>query len=131
MGTIPIGPRREGFKSFSRGWGGWGGDGFADLAPAGEIPFVRKVAALGGFYGVDGAVDPVEEDAFAVGFLGEGEAGAVFPEGGEAVDEIVGVKCKKGCDFGDFVFFEHDFSGPAAAVCASLADVVGVQGIRH
>ena len=69
-------------------WGSGLRDGFAEGAPAGEVPGVGEAFALVGFYGLDRAIYSVEEDACAGGRVGEGEAVAVWAETGVALDEI-------------------------------------------
>ena len=63
--------------------------GHADVAPAGEVPGVGKIAALLGFHRLNLAVLAVEKDAGAVGLIDEGKATAVGAEPGVALDEVI------------------------------------------
>jgi len=58
--------------------GGWGllrdFNGIAEIVPAWEVPLVGKSSALEWFGWLDAAVASIEEDAGAVGLVGEGEA---------------------------------------------------------
>ena len=55
------------FRLWLRMFLGFDRDGFADVAPAGEVPGVGKAAALEGFYGVDFAGVCFQEYATVVG----------------------------------------------------------------
>ena len=63
-------------------------DRFADLAPAGEIPFVGKSGALDWFDWLDSAVAALQENAGTVGLVGEGESVSAGAESGEFLDEV-------------------------------------------
>ena len=63
-------------------------DCLADLAPAGEIPFVGKSGALDWFDWLDSAVAALEENAGAVGLVGERESVSAGSESGEFLDEV-------------------------------------------
>lgn len=98
------------------------------MAPAGEVPFIGEIAALGGFGVVDGAIDAVEEFAGAIGFFCEGETGAVLAEAGVVFDEFGFGEVEEAGDCLDIVRGEDDFTGPAAAVGAALALVMSWRG---
>jgi hypothetical protein len=72
----------------------WGGglllhfDRLADVAPAGEIPFVGKSGALDWFDWLDSAVAALQENAGTVGLIGEGESVSAGAEPGEFLDEV-------------------------------------------
>ena len=106
----------------------WDLNRFADLAPAGEIPFVGKSTALEGLHGLDAAVAPFEEDARAIGLVGEGESIAAGPEAGEFLDELDFRHFEKIGDRADVGVREFHKPRPAAAVRAALAGVAGRGG---
>ena len=101
---------------------------FAELAPAGEIPFVGKSTALEGLHGLDAAVAAFEEDAGAIGLVGEGEPIAAGPESGEFLDELDFRHFEKMGDCADVGVREFHKPRPAAAVGAALAGVAGRGG---
>jgi hypothetical protein len=72
--------------------GGWGilrdFDGITEIAPAWEVPLVGKSSALEWFGCLDAAVPSIEEDAGAVGLVGEGESVAARAQASELLDEI-------------------------------------------
>jgi len=70
---------------------------------------------------LDRAVDPVEEDAFAVGLVDERQPVPLRAEPGVALDEIVLGKAEKSRDCSDVRIVQAHEAGPAAAVAASLA----------
>ena len=60
-------------------------DGFADFAPTGEVPCVGEAGALDGFHGLNAAVAAIQEDASAIGLVGERESVASRAEPGYEV----------------------------------------------
>lgn len=64
------------------------GDGAAGLFEAGEIPEVGEVAALLGFYRLDGAVAPIQKNAFAPGLVIQSQTGPVRGQASELLNEI-------------------------------------------
>ena len=105
-------------------------DGFADLAPAGEVPFVGEAGALFRFDGVDEAGVSLEHDALVVFLFHEREALAVGAEAGVAGDEGVLGHFEKSGDTRDFIVLEPDIAWPFAAGGAALADVADA-GLEH
>ena len=63
-------------------------DCLADLTPAGKIPFVGKSGALDWFDWLDSAVAALEENAGAVGLVGEGESVSAGAESREFLYEV-------------------------------------------
>ena len=76
--------------------------GHADVAPAGEVPGVGKIAALLRFDWLNPAVLPIEKNAGAVGLVDEGKAVAVGAEAGVALDKIILREVQMAGDGGDF-----------------------------
>jgi hypothetical protein len=103
--------------------------GVADVAPAGEVPFVGEASALTWLYWVDATGVAFEHDTFVVGFLDERET---LPIGAESrvllQKRLLGDAKKIGHAWNVFVFEAH-IAGPFAAGGAALADVK-VMGIK-
>jgi len=96
----------------------------ADFAPAGEVPFVWEIVALARFYGLHGAITPVEEDAFAVGLFDERESVAVLAQAGVLLDEIALGDAEERGERSDLGLVDLYEARPAAAVRAALALVI-------
>ena len=103
-------------------------DGFANIAPAEEVPGIGKTFALAGLDGLDGTVFSVQENAGTVRGVVEGEAASVGAETGVALDEIPLVHVEESRDGGDIRVAQMDETGPTAAVCAALAHVGDARG---
>ena len=101
----------------------------ADVAPAGEVPGVGKVAALLRFHRLDPAVLPLEKDAGPIGLIDEGETATVCAEAGVALDEIILGQTEVAGDGGDLGLRNLHVPRPAAAVGTALAQVFG--GFLH
>ncbi len=107
-------------------------DGFTHVAPAGEIPRVGKPRALVGLHGLDRAVDPVEEHAFAVGLVDESEAVAPRSQAGIAIDENPFVHSEKVRNGRDVGVIQTHKTRPPAAISAALALIPdGGRGISN
>jgi hypothetical protein len=101
-----------------------GFDGFANISPAGEAPFVGKAGALRGFHGLDAAhVGSFEEKALAVGLVDDAEAGAVGIEARATGGEGLLRHAEEGGDAGNLRVGDAHVPGPAAAVAAALAEI--------
>jgi hypothetical protein len=61
---------------------------FADVAPAGEIPFIGKSGTLNGFHGLNAAVPSFEKNAGFVRVIYQGETVAAGTEPRVALNEI-------------------------------------------
>jgi hypothetical protein len=77
------------------------------------------------------AVAAFQPFARGVFFFQEGEAAAVGAETGVTLDEFVFAHADVSGDGGDFVGFHFHDAGPAAAVRAALADVMGGERFGH
>ena len=64
-------------------------DGFADLAPSGEVPSVRKTSALDGLHLLDAAIAAFEKNARAIRLVDKRESVASRAQAGEVLDEVV------------------------------------------
>lgn len=73
---------------------------------------------------MDAAVASIEECAFNVGFVEEGEAVSLGSQTDVVLDEGVLVDAEVECDGGDFLLGDCYEAGPAAAVGAALALVM-------
>lgn len=97
------------------------GDGVAEGFEAGEIPEVRKFPALLRLDRLHRAIVAIEEDAFAVWLVEQGQAVAIQGETGEALDELQLAQPAKGCEPGDLSPGQSHLSRPATAGRAALA----------
>lgn len=97
------------------------GDGVAEGFEAGEIPEVRKFPALLRLDRLHRAIVAIEEDAFAVWLVEQGQAVAIPGETGEALDELKLAQPAKGCEPGDLSIGQAHLSRPATAGRATLA----------
>jgi len=98
-------------------------DGFALVAPAGEIPGVWEAAALAGFDRLDEAgVEAFKENALAVGFVDDGKAGAIGVEARITLYELVFREIEKLGDLGGLGSGDAYIPRPAAAVATALAE---------
>ncbi|HTY88554.1 MAG TPA: hypothetical protein VMB80_13890 [Candidatus Acidoferrum sp.] len=95
--------------------GNFAREGMADFFEAGEIPQVRKLAALPRFDGLNGAVVAFQKNAGAVGFLLEGQSQPVLAQPGELLNEIVLADPLELCQSGDFRVRQAHLPRPAAA----------------
>ncbi len=93
----------------------------AHLAPAREVPCIGKSGALGGFDGVDVAVDAVEEQALTVGLVVDRQALAVGAQAGVFFDELRHWQLQEGGDGLGFGLGDDHVAGPLAAIAAALA----------
>ncbi len=82
----------------------------ADLTPhgaaktfrAGEVPKIRKIAALLGFDRLHKTSPTFEKDAFAIGFLLQGQSAAVGTQTRVALDEVELAELQERCEARDF-----------------------------
>lgn len=86
-------------------------------------------AALAGFYGLDRAVAPFQEHAFAIRLVHQGQSVAILPEAGVALDEGGLRHPEKAGNHGDVLVMHFHEPRPAAASRAALAFVM--DGGRH
>ena len=84
---------------------------------------------MDGLHGLHGAIAAREENALAIRLFNQGQAVALFPQPGVALDEIVFVHPEELRDRGDLSRPDLHLSRPAAAVRAALALVVDLA--RH
>jgi len=91
------------------------------LIGAGDVPEIRKIAALLGLRRLDGAIVAVEEDAFVVGLFDERQPAAVPRKAGELLDEIRLAEFFEGGNPGDFFRGQPHLSRPSATGRATLA----------
>jgi hypothetical protein len=96
-------------------------DCFALFPPTREIPFIRKTAALVGLDGLYRAVAAFEESALAVLLVHECQTITLRTKLREILDELVSGETEEFGDPRNFRIPDSDKSGPAAAVCATLA----------
>jgi len=99
--------------------------GLADFAPTGEVPCVRKAAALVGFDGLDLAILAVEKNAGAVGLIDQGKTTTVGAKAGVCSDELGLLHFQERGDGGDLFFGNFYVPRPAAAVGAAFAKIFG------
>ncbi len=130
---VPLpGGRREaaGWFPASAGFGEAAGMGFrvqlngdrpAILFRSGKIPAVGKIPALLGFDRLDGAIVAVQKNAFVVGLVLQGQAGAIASQPRESLNEFILAQALESGQPRDFTFLQPDLSRPAAAGRATLA----------
>jgi len=97
------------------------GNGPAGLFEAGEIPQVRKVAALLRLDRLNGAFVAFKKDAGAVRIFRQREAEAILCQPREALDEGDFAHFEKRREPCDFAVLESHFARPPAAGGAALA----------
>ena len=97
------------------------GKSATDLVGAGKIPQVGEITALLRLHRLDGAIIAVQENAFMIVFLEQGQAAAVPGQARELPDEIVGSHVFERCDAGDFVRRQPHLPRPATTGGATLA----------
>lgn len=103
----------------------------ANIPPAGEVPFVGKSAALLGFHGLDCTVASIEEGAFTVGFVEQGETTTAGLQAGMFIDKFLFTESEKGRDLSDVVVGELYLARPLAAICAALALIIYLASCGH
>ena len=103
-------------------------DGVADLFKAGEVPQVGELAALEGLDWLYSAIVSVEENAFPIRLIFQGEAAAIAGEPGEALNELMLRKSFELRNARDFRIREAHLPGPPAAGGAALAFVENRHG---
>jgi hypothetical protein len=103
--------------------------GFADLPPSREIPFIRKIAALLRFYFVDYAVISLEEEALPVILVDEGQSVSLLAKPRVPLNEIVQFHPDECGDLCDLRLADFYLARPPATRCTALAAVVDV--VRH
>ena len=64
-------------------------DGLANIAPTGEIPFIRKSATLDRLNWLDAAVATFEENTGAIRLIDQSQSVASWAETSELLNEVV------------------------------------------
>jgi len=98
-------------------------DGLALLFEAGEVPEIREIAALPRLDRLDRAIDPFQEDAFAIGFLREREPLPVLPQTRELRNERALTHALERRHPADFGIGNSHLTWPPATSRAPLAFV--------
>lgn len=99
-------------------------DGFALIAPAGEIPFVGKITALPWFHRLnDASIHALEKNTGTIRARFESESAATGAQLGVAFDKFAGSQSEEFCDGVNFFIAHTDKSRPTAAVATALANV--------
>ena len=96
----------------------------AKITETGEVPPVREVLALLGFYWLNAAIASVQESAFTVGFFLQGQALSIVPQARVLLDEVMLCHAQKIGYGGNFHFLQPNLSRPPTAGGATLAFVV-------
>ena len=100
------------------------GNRFALLPPPREIPLIRKASALPRFDRLDRAFNPVQEDAFPIWLVDQGETSAIQSNIGVLCHEIVERFPEKLSNLADLVIGHRHFPMPSTAVSTPLPLVV-------
>jgi len=104
-------------------------DGLADLPPTGEIPCIRKPAALVGLHGLYGAISAIQKNTRFIGLVDESESIAAGTQARVTLNELVFRESQKFGYGGNVGFRQFNKPRPAATVRATLAGVA--WGITH
>ena len=92
--------------------------------PARKIPFMRKIAALPGFYRLDAArIVRIEHDACPIGSIYERKALAVSLQMAQFIDKVDFVQSEVIGNGGDILICEAHVTLPSAACATTLAAV--------
>lgn len=110
----------------------------ADFFEAGKIPEVRKIAALLGFHGLDGAVVAGKEFAFAIGFFEQRKTLPIRAHARVAFDELRLAQVEVRGDARDLGIGKAHLAGPATTGRATLTlvenrhgDISGINARRR
>ncbi len=93
----------------------------ANLLEAGEIPEIRKVAALLRLHGLHGATFSFQKDTLAVGLFLQRQPAAIPAQPSELLDEIGFAQALEISEPGDFRIRQAHLPRPATAGRAALA----------
>ena len=106
-------------------------DCLAKIAPSGEIPAIGEVLALLWFDCLNGTVVTFQKEAGSVRLIYEGQSFAIRTQTRVILNELIYVQMHE-CRDGLNLFLRHsDKSRPAAACCASLAEIGRWHGDRE
>jgi hypothetical protein len=95
----------------------------ADFLETGEIPKIRKIAALLRLHRLNRAVVASEENALPVGLVPQGQSAPVCAQPRVSLDEFVLAELEEGGEARDGLIIQPHLSGPPATGGAALAFV--------